>query len=472
MQEGRPSTRCCPSSRRAGRRGRRGGLEGRPSPTPRATLLERLLPMYVEVSVFRATFDSSASEQACFTHRPRNPPRAELRFLPRGAGPRAHRHPHVANSPTSDRRPQGFSILVMELLEGESLGALLERHPDTSARRRTADIMIPLCAAVDAAHREGIIHRDLKPENIFLSRDAHGQVVPKVLDFGISKVQHAPGEALTGTQRWMGTPQYMSPEQAASGREVDARTDIYALGVVLYECVCGELPYPDDDLFPLLRAIVEGEFHPPRAKLPEVSTAMEAVILRAMAKSPGARFDDAMALGQALLPFASPAVHSRWSSVFADSDRTHVRVSTVGETGVPTLSDVRTQFTPVLSVTTIAAHTESPLRRRSVVHGAVAVTLALVIIAILLPSSESNPRVAKVEVQREVSITTSDAEATREHPPRTVADAAAPPLDGTPSPVRVVEPNPVDSLGRRPRRPAESSSVTRVRGSNGAPIVD
>ncbi len=168
---------------------------------------------------------------------------ARARFLREGRALARIRHPHVAEVFDVGQEANGLLYLVMELMEGESLGSLLERRGRLS-ERETADIMIPLCAAVDAAHREGIIHRDLKPENIFLSRDAHGQVVPKVLDFGISKVQHAPGEALTGTQRWMGTPQYMSPEQAASGREVDARTDIYALGVVLYECVCGELPVP------------------------------------------------------------------------------------------------------------------------------------------------------------------------------------------------------------------------------------
>ena len=315
---------------------------------------------------------------------------ARARFLREGQALARIRHPHVAEVFDVGQEATGLLYLVMELLEGESLGALLSRRGALRAEE-LADIMVPLCAAVDAAHRAGIIHRDLKPDNIFLSRDAHAQVVPKVLDFGISKVPHAPGGALTGTQRWMGTPQYMSPEQAASGKAVDARTDIYALGVVLYECVCGVLPYPDDDLFPLLCAIVEGEFPPPRAQRPDLSTEMEAVILRAMATSPDARFEDAMSLGRALLPFASLAVQSRWAGVFADSERTRVQASPVRVDASPTISDARTLVTPDLSATTLAPRVpESAAKGRRVgLYVAAGVTAALVLIAVALPSERT-----------------------------------------------------------------------------------
>lgn len=399
---------------------------------------------------------------------------ARARFLREGRALARIRHPHVAEVFDVGQEPTGLLYLVMELLEGESLGALLERRGRLS-EGETADIMIPLCAAVDAAHREGIIHRDLKPENIFLSRDAHGQVVPKVLDFGISKVQHAPGEALTGTQRWMGTPQYMSPEQAASGREVDARTDIYALGVVLYECVCGELPYADDDLFPLLRAIVEGEFQAPRAKLPEISSEMDALILRAMAKSPGARFDDAMILGQMLLPFASLSIRSRWASVFADIDRTQVRVPATSATSAPKMSEPRTLVTPDLSVTTTTARTEPPSpRRRTAVYAAVIVTLVLVTIAVFLPTPDSPHRAARVVeprepvAPRELPSAEQDEASFLERNRAGIEDAQARPH----TPMQAVE-QPRDAGPMRPPRteipaPPNFRSV----GSNRAPIVE
>lgn len=399
---------------------------------------------------------------------------ARARFLREGRALARIRHPHVAEVFDVGQEPTGLLYLVMELLEGESLGALLERRGRLS-EGETADIMIPLCAAVDAAHREGIIHRDLKPENIFLSRDAHGQVVPKVLDFGISKVQHAPGEALTGTQRWMGTPQYMSPEQAASGREVDARTDVYALGVVLYECVCGELPYPDDDLFPLLRAIVEGEFKAPRAKLPEISTEMEALILRAMARSPGARFDDAMVLGRTLLPFASQVVRSRWESVFADIDRTQVRAPTSSATSGTKTSEARTLVTPDLSVTTTTVQAEAPSpRRRTSVYAAVIVTLVLVTIAVLLPSPDSTHRAAQVVVPGETAAPREPP--TAETNEAIVRDSDRPALEDAPSNAQGADHRVNERRDAGPAHPPRTEIPAppsfRAVGSNRAPIVE
>jgi hypothetical protein len=156
----------------------------------------------------------------------------------------------------------------------------------------------------------------VKPENVFLAHSRHGAVQSKLLDFGISKVPLAGGARLTATSTLLGTPHYMSPEQAQEGGRVDARSDQYAFGVMLYECSTGKRPFEGDDLYPLLHAIVRGDSMPPRAVRPELSPEFELVVQRAMAVDPSARFASMHALGAALLPLASPATGEVWRPVF------------------------------------------------------------------------------------------------------------------------------------------------------------
>src|SRR5262249_34215880 len=144
-----------------------------------------------------------------------------------------------------------------------------------------------------------------------------GGLVPKVLDFGISKlVDEATGSpTLTGSGVVMGTTPYLSPEQI-TGQEVDARSDQYALGVILYECATGRRPHEGDSIFALSRASGGGVSPPLRSLRPQLPEAFEAVVLRAMALSPSARFESVFALGQALLPFASPKRRLIWADYF------------------------------------------------------------------------------------------------------------------------------------------------------------
>jgi serine/threonine-protein kinase len=194
----------------------------------------------------------------------------------------------------------------MEYLEGEDLAARME-HEAPMAPSAIADLIIPIVSALSAAHEAGIVHRDLKPENVFITRGKGGALEPKLVDFGISKLQ---GEALhlTGTNAILGTPYYMSPEQAGSSKHVDHRSDIFSLGVILYQCVTHELPFKGDSLYQLLGEIMHKE--PPQVStLAEgIAPAFEAVIVRAMQKDPARRFQSAADLGAALLPFASARV--------------------------------------------------------------------------------------------------------------------------------------------------------------------
>ena len=185
--------------------------------------------------------------------------------------------------------------LVMEYVPGQSLAQLLHRQ-GRLVPRRAVELAIQVCAALAAAHAQGLVHRDIKPANVLISPDA--QV--KVTDFGIVKASAA--TTLTGTGTVLGTAAYLSPEQAL-GHPVDARSDLYGLGCVLYELVCGSPPFGSGtDRSPVAIATrhVRELPEPPSARNPQVDPALEAVVLTTLAKDPAQRYQSAVELHHAL----------------------------------------------------------------------------------------------------------------------------------------------------------------------------
>ena len=199
----------------------------------------------------------------------------------------------------------GEPFLVMELLEGESLASRLKATgalPIEVACELACAILSPL----GAAHRAGIIHRDLKPDNVFLVRQSRGEMV-KLLDFGISRATGLEGEfRLTTTGLVLGTPYYMSPEQARGDNVVTPQSDLYSLGVMLYEMLIGRVPITGENYNQLMYRVLMSEYTPPRQVRPEIPEALERLIIHAMAADPAHRPGSAEDFERALLGFCRP----------------------------------------------------------------------------------------------------------------------------------------------------------------------
>jgi serine/threonine protein kinase len=245
-------------------------------------------------------------------------PGARARFLREAQLTSKVHHAHAVD--VTDMGTEGeLAFLVMELLSGEDLAERLRRTGPLAAQE-LIDIMLPVCSAVIAAHRLGIIHRDLKPQNIFLATGAHG-LVPKVLDFGISKWEDtSASRALTSTGSVLGTPYYLSPEQVVDNRSSSVASDQYALGVILYECLTGARPFLGESLFVIFQAIVEGTPIAPREHRPDLDAELEAVMLRAMHTDPARRFPSVEELARALWRFAGERSRLLWREAFGSGD--------------------------------------------------------------------------------------------------------------------------------------------------------
>ena len=208
----------------------------------------------------------------------------------------AARHPGVVAALDAGETEDGTPYLVLELLEGRSLEGILAVRRRIGAAE-AAWVGAAVCEALAAAHRRGIIHRDIKPSNVFVARDDQGREVVKVFDFGVARVP-SEKKKLTQDGALLGTPEYMAPEQLLA-REIDGRTDLYAVGVTLYECLAGVVPFEGNFGEVLLKSSTE-PVPSLRQKVPDLSPEFAAVVERALAREPDARFSDALAFAQAL----------------------------------------------------------------------------------------------------------------------------------------------------------------------------
>jgi serine/threonine-protein kinase len=201
----------------------------------------------------------------------------------------------------------GAPYLVMELLEGRDLGAWLATDGPLAVEQ-AVDFVLQACAAMADAHSLGIVHRDIKPANLFCCRRRDGQLWIKVLDFGISKVTDAVSlsrQGVTRSNTVLGTPEHMSPEQMRGGADVDARADIWAIGVTLYELLSGELPFSGEAFVDVANSVMTTAPPPLRTLRPGVAAGLEAAILTCLEKDRDHRFGNVADLAAAIVPFGS-----------------------------------------------------------------------------------------------------------------------------------------------------------------------
>jgi serine/threonine-protein kinase len=216
---------------------------------------------------------------------------------------------HVARVFDVARTPEGVPYIVMELLVGKNLVTLVSES-GALPYRDSVDVILQACDAVGEAHRCGIVHRDLKPENLFLTRRRDGSPQVKVLDFGISKVgedvaRPSSQRLLTQDNTVLGTPSYMSPEQVKNSNRVDARSDIWSLGVSLYELLTAAEPFAAHSIAEIFANVLTATPVSPSVMRDDIPQGLSTIVLCCLEKDPDRRFQTVDELTEALLPFGS-----------------------------------------------------------------------------------------------------------------------------------------------------------------------
>ena len=331
----------------------------------------------------------------------------------------------------------GAPYIAMEFLDGEDLSGLLQRRGPIPVPE-VSTYVLQACIALAEAHGLGIVHRDLKPANLFLTSGPDGVPLVKVIDFGISKMGSSESGSfmVTRTGVVMGSPSYMSPEQLRSAKDADARSDIWAVGVILYQLVSGILPFHADSLSGLSIQVAND----PTPRLPVnlgPHAAIESVIRRCLEKTPTARYQTVAALAAALVPFAPAAarpIAERVAQILRAAPRGG---SMLGPGGPPSAPEVPTRRAPG-TVTGSPAEVAggSPARSRSrarFIAGAIVVAAAATVVA--LTSNDPSPPTAPTPSHAPAPPT-----ATAE--PTTAVDAAIGAIGAVATPVTASPPPP------------------------------
>lgn len=259
----------------------------------------------------------------------------------------------------------GPPYMVLELLEGQNLA---ERLADSGPAdpKAVALLMLQACEGLREAHEEGIVHRDLKPSNLFVTKRPNGSPCLKVLDFGIAKTIATDAGSLTKTATTMGSPFYMSPEQMRSAKSADQRSDIWSLGVTMYEITTGRVPFVGETVTEVAIMVIECAVESPRTLRPDLPVEFERIVMRCLEKNPARRFADVDELGAALAAFSGGEWSSRPHRQAALVDSGHVdpaMARTEQETPMP--SDAYPSKAPAATIPASPALTMIGLSKES-----------------------------------------------------------------------------------------------------------
>jgi serine/threonine-protein kinase len=383
---------------------------------------------------------------------------AIMRFGREAANASKINHPHVARVHDYGETVDGLIYLAMEYVPGDSLSTVLKwQRPLPTAR--AVGIAYQIADALAAAHELGIVHRDLKPDNILVARAREGGDLVKIVDFGIAKAMQGASQTVTRSGFVVGTLQYLSPEQL-TGDAVDGRSDLYALGCIMYEMLAGERAFngPSSEMV-ITRRLTEPP-PSPHASNPDLPKALDAVVVRALARSPAERFQTAEELREALAPFLQASTEFNRRRVVS---RPHAETPAA----VPGSQDNRSD------AVTAPRHRRGPAARRSVLHGRSRVVrggaagVGLLVLAALLVQSanrEDVPAVAQLPVEEylpdpSVAVAPVPGEQVRESPVR-----GSGPVVSTASPPAISEgaqPRSSHGAAEQPRTAAVPAAVTR-----------
>ena len=358
---------------------------------------------------------------------------------------------HVARIYETGRLPSGVPFIVMEYLQGQDLAERLERK-GAMIEAQIADVVLQACEALAEAHSAGIVHRDLKPANLFLARRPDGSESLKILDFGISKISTS--SVLTKSQTLVGSPYYMSPEQLESALDVDARADIWAAGVIMYELSTGQRPFEGTSLAALCVSVLNATPKPLEQVKPSTTPEFAAVVARCLQKNRDQRFQNVGELANALEALRGPEVKSGSAE----------RVTKVLQ-NARTVPDIpRRESDPVAERSASWAQTNreataQQMRGRRVL-------LASVVIVAAAGVGVGLGQLAQRESGNEPAFGGAQAEAPRllesaSHAPAALASAASTSAEVTPAVMREPEPvEPEPSAARETQAAASSSAST------------